>query len=85
MSDKDDTTKLLNIQELIVFDLEIKEDEVILICKNRFDYGMCPDCDNISNSLHENTIKRIRDVPLIGKRCFIQYIHKRFFCSNRLK
>ena len=30
MSDKDDTTKLLNIQELIVFDLEIKEDEVIL-------------------------------------------------------
>ena len=75
MSDKDDTTKLLNIQELIVFGLEIKEDEVILICKNRFDYGMCPvsfrrvteeqNCDNISNSLHENTIKRIRDVPLL--------------------
>lgn len=82
MSDKDDTTKLLNIQELIVFGLEIKEDEVILICKNRFDYGMCPDCDNISNSLHENTIKRIRDVPLLGKRCFIQFLHRRFFCEE---
>jgi hypothetical protein len=32
MSDKDNTTKLLNIQEFIVFDLEIREDEVILIC-----------------------------------------------------
>jgi len=82
MSDKDDTTKLLNIQELIVLDLEIKEDEVILICKNRFDYGMCPDCDNISNSLHERTIKRIRDVPLLGKRCFIQFIHRRFLCEE---
>jgi len=39
MSDKDDTTKLLNIQELIVFGVEMKEDEVIPICKNRLDYS----------------------------------------------
>ena len=82
MSDKDDTTKLLNIQELIVLNLEIKEDEVILICRNRFDYGVCPNCSHISNSIHENTIKRIRDVPLLGKRCFIQFIHRRFFCEE---
>jgi len=82
MSDKDDTTKLLNIQELIVLNLEIKEDEVILICRNRFDYGVCPNCSHISNSIHENTIKRIRDVPLLSKRCFIQFIHRRFLCEE---
>jgi len=82
MSDKDDTTKLLDIQELIVLNLEIKEDEVILICRNRFGYGICPDCNNISNSVHENIIKRLRDVPLLSKRCFIQFLHRRFFCEE---
>jgi len=40
MSDKDDTTRLLDIQELIVVDIEIKENEVILNCNNRFNYGV---------------------------------------------
>lgn len=82
MSDRDDTTRLLDIQELIVLDIEIKEDEVILKCKNRFDYSVCPDCDNISSTLHENIQKCIRDVPLLGKRCFIHFIHRRFFCEK---
>lgn len=82
MSARDDTTRLLDIQELIVMDYEIKEDEVILKCKNRFDYGVCPDCGNISSTLHENTTKCIRDVPIFGKRCFIQFTHRRFFCEK---
>jgi transposase len=82
MSNKDDTTRLLDIQELIVLDIEIKEDEVILKCKNRFDYSICPACDNISSTLHENIQKCIRDVPLLGKRCFIQFTHRRFFCEK---
>jgi transposase len=82
MSTKDDTTRLLDIQELIVVDVEIKENEVILNCKNRFDYSVCPDCDNISSTLHENIQKCIRDVPLSGKRCFIQFTHRRFFCEG---
>lgn len=40
MSNKDDTTRLLDIQELIVLDVEIKENEVILNCKNRFNYSV---------------------------------------------
>jgi len=59
---------LLDIQELIVVDFEIKEEEVILACKNRFDYGICPDCGNLSEDLHENTEKHIRDVSLLGKK-----------------
>jgi len=82
MSAKDDTTRLLDIQELIVMDYEIKEDEVILKCKNRFDYGVCPDCGSISSTLHENTTKSIRDVPIFGKRCFIQFVHRRFYCEK---
>jgi len=82
MSNKDDITKLLDIQELIVIDIEIKKDEVVLKCKNRFDYGVCPDCDYISSTLHENIQKCIRDVPLLGKRCFIQFTHRRFFCEK---
>ena len=82
MSTQDDITKLLDIQELIVIDIEIKKDEVILKCKNRFDYSVCPDCDYISSTLHENIQKCIRDVPLLGKRCFIQFTHRRFFCEK---
>jgi transposase len=82
MSNKNDTTRLLDIQELIVLDIEIKENEVILNCKNRFDYSVCPDCDNISSTGHENIQKNIRDVSLIGKRCFIQFTHRRFFCET---
>lgn len=40
MSNKDNTTRLLDIQELIVLDVEIKENEAILNCKNRFDYSV---------------------------------------------
>jgi hypothetical protein len=39
MSNKDDTTRLLDIQEWTVVDMEIKENEVILRCQNRFDYS----------------------------------------------
>lgn len=82
MSTQDDITKLLDIQELIVVDIEIKENEVILNCNNRFDYSVCPDCHNISSTLHENIQKCIRDVPLLGKSCFIQFTHRRFFCEE---
>lgn len=82
MSNKNDTTRLLDIQELIVLDIEIKENEVILKCKNRFNYSVCPDCDSISSTFHENIQKCIRDVPLLGKRCFIQFTHRRFFCEK---
>ncbi len=82
MSTQDDITKLLDIQELIVVDIEIKEKEVILNCNNRFNYGICPDCVNVSSTLHENIPKRIRDVSLIGKRCFKQFTHRRFYCEN---
>jgi transposase len=82
MSTQDDITKLLDIQELIVVDIEIKENEVILNCNNHFDYSVCPDCVNVSSTLHENIQKNIRDVSLIGKRCFIHFIHRRFFCEN---
>ncbi|MBM3210671.1 ISL3 family transposase [Candidatus Poribacteria bacterium] len=82
MSTKDDTTRLLDIQELIVMEYEIKADEVILICKNRFDYAVCPDCGNISSTLHENTAKSIRDVSIFGKRCFIHFTHRRFYCRE---
>ncbi len=82
MSNKDDITRLLDIQELTVVETEIKENEVILMCKNRFDFSVCPNCHNISSSLHENTQKRIRDVPLLGKICFIQFTHRRFFCQE---
>lgn len=82
MSTKDDTTRLLNIQELIVLDIEIKENDVILNCKNRFDYGVCPDCDNVSSTLHENIQKNIRDVSLLDKKCFIHFTHRRFFCEK---
>jgi hypothetical protein len=40
MSNKDDTTRLLDIQEWTVVDMEIKENEVILRCQNRFDYSV---------------------------------------------
>jgi transposase len=82
MSDKDNTTRLLDIQELSVVDIEIKENEVILKCKNCFDYSVCSNCHNISSTLHENIQKCIRDVPLLGKRCFIQFTHRRFFCED---
>ena len=82
MSTQNDITKLLDIQELIVVDIEIKENEVILNCNNRFNYGVCPDCVNVSSTLHGNIQKSIRDVSLIGKRCFIQFTHRRFFCEN---
>jgi len=65
MSTQNDITKLLDIQELIVFDIEIKENEVILNCNNRFNYGVCPDCVNISSTLHENIPKSIRDVSYL--------------------
>ena len=43
MFTQDDITRLLDIQELIVVDIEIKENEVILNCNNRFDYSVLID------------------------------------------
>jgi len=64
MSYKNDITKLLDIQELIVVDFEIKEEEVILECKNRFDYGICPDCGNLSDNHFLRKCRRMS--PLLG-------------------
>jgi hypothetical protein len=41
MSTQDDITKLLDIQELIVIDIEIKEKEVILNRYEQYIYHLC--------------------------------------------
>lgn len=74
-------TQLLDLQEFRVTHFEIEDDELHLKCEHRFDIAQCPRCHNISEKVHQQEERCVRDLSLLGKRVKLHFIGRRFDCK----
>ena len=74
--------QILGFPNIKVKDIKINEKEITfeIECSNK--YAGCPTCNKPCESIHEVSIKKIRDRHLLDKRCWIILHHRRFKCNN---
>jgi len=75
-------TKLLNIPYYEVVHAEITQETIELEIQSTLKYIPCPSCQESCSSIHENHPRRIRDLPISGKACYLRFVRRRFFCQR---
>ena len=77
---KDNTTKLLNLQD---FEVEkIEETEKLIygqLCRCE---QYCPCCGTATGTIHVYQTQRIKDLTILGKRCVIILKKRRYRCNE---
>lgn len=75
-------TRLLDLPELRVTHFEIEDDELHLKCEHHFDIAQCPRCHHISEQVHQQKERCVRDLSLLGKRVRLYFTSRRFDCEH---
>ena len=61
-----------------------KQDSITIMAQSSMPFGICPVCQSISSSLHNNYVRRIADLPWHGVSIQIQLSTRKFRCRNEL-
>ena len=56
------------------------DDTITLDIKSALDGAKCPRCGASCTDMHENHPRTVRDLPIIGKACYLRFVRRRFFC-----
>jgi len=73
-------TQLLSIPNYKVIGVEMADDTITLDIKSALDGAKCPRCGASCTDMHENHPRTVRDLPIIGKACYLRFVRRRFFC-----
>ena len=79
---KDNTTKLLNLQDFEVEKIEETETEKLIygqLCRCE---QYCPCCGAATGTIHDYRTQRIKDLTILGKRCVIILKKRRYRCNE---
>ena len=77
-------TELLGLKDFEVKGYEIYEPEhrIILLCEIKHQASVCPECEQVSQAIHEYKGQMIRDLKVFGMRCDLEYERRRFKCEG---
>ena len=75
-------TQLLSIPNYKVVGVEMADDTITLDIESTLDGAECPRCGTYCTDLHEKHPRTVRDLPIIGKACYLRFVRRRFFCSH---
>lgn len=75
-------TRLLDLPGLVVRGLEYYEVQgtLHLFCELSTKSASCPTCGLESEYVHQYTKRSVRDLPLAGRPCFLEFVARRFYC-----
>jgi transposase len=87
MNNNDLVKKLLNLDKVQVTHTDFTDDEkVTLFVESTLGVGVCPDCGQASNKVHDfSEAQMIRDLSITDRRCYLSYQARRFDCQNCAK
>ena len=82
MNNNDFVKKLLNLDKVQVTHTEFVGDEkVTLFVESVHEVAVCPDCRQVSNSVHDlSEVQLIRDLSIAERCCYLSYRARRFDC-----
>ncbi len=74
---------LLGISELRVVNYEVRRDsDVVFYCEVRAAWAPCPACKTKSSEVYDDSRQHtVRDAPVLGKRCSLEFSIRRFWCE----
>ena len=76
----DFTSKLLELEDVIINDVQTNNSEIhVYLSMPRRDH-MCPRCKTITRQVHDYRISIIKDIPSMGKQTFLHYRKRRYHC-----
>lgn len=77
-------SRLLDLPAMIVTRLEYQDTQqrLYVICEHSAQVACCPTCQQDSRSVHQYQVRRVRDLPWVGKICLLEFATRRFWCQH---
>jgi transposase len=84
MNNNDFVNKLLNLEKVQVLQTEFTgDDQVTLTVESAHEIAVCPECGQVSNSVHDlSEAQMVRDLSIAERRCYLSYRARRFDCRS---
>ena len=79
---KDNITKLLGLEDVIVKNIEENEREIEIYIELPRKAHECPCCGRKTDSIHDYRMQRIRDCPAFGKPVYLFLRKRRYICRE---
>lgn len=75
-------TQLLDLPPLEVVQAEVLPDRITLHCRSALGEAVCPSCLKKCNFVKDTHTRKLRDLPISGKRVAIHFISRQFVCRD---
>lgn len=77
-------TRLLDLPESVVTALEYDDrlDCLVVLCQPVHDAAVCPACGAVSAQPHQYEPRAVRDLPVAGRICYLEFPGRRFKCAR---
>jgi transposase len=81
MPTNDFTTKLLELEDSIIENIENTDDKTIIHLSLKRRTIPCPFCSSPTNKVHDYRVSFIKDIPILGKNTVLAYRKRRYHCD----
>lgn len=78
----DFTSKLLELEDVIISDLKSSNTEVHVFFSLKRRPHKCPHCDSFTQKIHDYRTSILKDLPFMGKKTFLHYRKRRYHCPH---
>ena len=75
-------TELLNIEGVEITSYRNDNDSISLEIRSLTRESICPNCQGVSQTVHQNHYHIAQDLPISGKDVFIKYNRRQFKCKT---
>lgn len=80
MPTNDFTTKLLELEDVILHDVQSSNTELHIYFSLERKAHICPECHALTDRVHDYRTSILKDSPIMGKATFLHYKKRRYHC-----
>lgn len=73
--------KILDLKEFRIKHIEVLKNEINIYVEVKAKRGHCPRCGSNSKSVHQYHDRKVRDLDILGKKCYLIFEIRRFDCA----
>lgn len=73
---------MLELPNVKVVNARLAPGEIVFEVECTNGTATCPNCGTKCASIHSETGKTIKDLPILKRKCFIKFKHRRFYCQR---
>jgi len=72
--------KLFELEDIVLKDVHSTSEEVRVFFSLQRKVHTCPFCNTLTDKVHDYRTSIIKDLPFMGKKCFLHYRKRRYHC-----